>query len=425
MTANIGPGPSDRTETETIAAPVLARRRRDFASRGYIRLLAGLLTVLTMVTIAAVAAALFRDSFTRFVPVTVLSPRAGLAMDPDAKVQLRGVQVGKVASIESRADGTAALHLAIDPEQARFIPANVGVDIASSTVFGAKFVQLLTPAEPSAQTLRAGQVLRGEHVTVEVNTVFQQLTSLLGEIEPTKLNETLGALAKGLNGRGNKLGQALSDFDGFLAKLEPNLPALRRDLQLTPVVANAYADAAPDLTRILENSTRLSATIVDQQHNLDAFLLSALGLADIGQEVIGGNRQSLTDLLAILVPTTDLLHRYQGALNCGLGGLVTLGHNPPLPLPGVLVSNGLTLGVEHYRYPSNLPKVAAKGGPQCTGLPTVPYETQVPYVVTDNGTNPAVYGNEGILLNSDGLKQALFGPIDGPPRNTAQINQPG
>ena len=30
-----------------------------------------------------------------------------------------------------------------------------------------------------------------------------------------------------------------------------------------------------------------------------------------------------------------------------------------------------------------------------------------------------------MLLNSDGLKQLLYGPIDGPPRNTAQIGQPG
>ena len=48
-----------------------------------------------------------------------------------------------------------------------------------------------------------------------------------------------------------------------------------------------------------------------------------------------------------------------------------------------------------------------------------------PYVVADIGANQAQYGNQGILLNSDGLKQALFGPIDGPPRNTAQIGQPG
>ena len=76
------------------------------------------------------------------------------------------------------------------------------VDIASSTVFGAKSVELVPPAEPSAQRLHAGQTLQGEHVTVEINTVFQQLTSVLSKIDPPKLNETLGAIASAFNGRG-------------------------------------------------------------------------------------------------------------------------------------------------------------------------------------------------------------------------------
>lgn len=51
--------------------------------------------------------------------------------------------------------------------------------------------------------------------------------------------------------------------------------------------------------------------------------------------------------------------------------------------------------------------------------------TRPPFVVTDTGANSTQYGNQGILLNSDGLKQLLFGPIDGPPRNSAQIGHPG
>ena len=58
--------------------------------------------------------------------------------------------------------------------------------------------------------MHAGQVLDAKHVTVEINTVFEQLTSVLSKIEPEKLNETLGAIATALNGRGEKIGQALT-----------------------------------------------------------------------------------------------------------------------------------------------------------------------------------------------------------------------
>ena len=67
---------------------------------------------------------LLRGGFTDSVPVTVVSPRAGLVMNPDAKVQIRGVQVGKVESIESLPNGEAAIHLAMDPSRLHAIPAN-------------------------------------------------------------------------------------------------------------------------------------------------------------------------------------------------------------------------------------------------------------------------------------------------------------
>ncbi|HUO37724.1 MAG TPA: MCE family protein [Mycobacterium sp.] len=406
-------------------AAVPSGHRRE--TPAYVAPLAGLATVVVILAIIAIAATLFRGGFTPTVPVTVVSPRAGLVMNPDAKVKIRGVQVGKVASIQALPDGQAVLHLAMDPSQLKYIPANVLVDIASTTVFGSKFVQLVPPAEPSAQTLQAGQVLDAGRVTVEINTVFQQLTSVLSQIDPAKLNETLGALASALNGRGHKIGQMLVDLDSFLATIDPSLPALSHDIAVAPAVLNAYADAAPDLLTTTGNATRISQTFVDEQQNLDALLVSSIGLADIGNDVVGGNRQALTNVLHLLVPTTDLTNEYNQALYCGLAGLLPLAYGSALtlPLPGIVLESSFTLGMDRYRYPTDLPKVAATGGPQCTDLPRVPFEARAPYVVADIGTDPGRYGNQGILLNSDALKQWLFGPIAGPPRNSAQIGMPG
>jgi phospholipid/cholesterol/gamma-HCH transport system substrate-binding protein len=384
-----------------------------------------LATIVVIGVIIAVAVGLFQGDFTKTVPVTVVSPRAGLVMNPDAKVKMRGVVVGKVASIEERPDGKAVLNLAMQPSQMHLIPANVLVDIASTTVFGAKFVELLPPAEPSPQTLRPGQVLQGKHVTVEINTVFQQLTSVLSTIDPAKLNETLGAIASAVNGRGHKIGQMLSDLDAFLATQDPSLPALSHDLEVLPAISNAYADAAPDLLATADNAIRISKTIVDEQQNLDAFLISSIGLADIGNDVVGGNRQALTDVLHLLVPTTDLLNEYHQALWCGISGSLVNLHAPNLPEPMIKVLVNLGFGTERYRYPTNLPKVAATGGPQCQDLPVVPFDVAPPFVVADVGANPQEYGNPQLLLNSDALKQLLYGPIAGPPRNSFQVGQPG
>lgn len=389
------------------------------------RVLAGLGTVVAIGAIIAVAAGLFRGSFTKTEPVTVITDRAGLVMNPDARVKLHGAEVGKVASIEARPDGTAALHLAIDPSRMHLIPDNVGVDITSSTVFGAKFVELVPPPDPSSTTLRSGQMIQGQHVTVEINTIFQQLVAVLDRIDPAKLNETLGALSAGMSGRGQKFGQTLSDLDSWLARIEPSLPNLSSDIAVAPDVLNTYADASPDLVRTVSNSTQVSDTIVAKQDDLDTLMVSAIGLADIGNEVVSSNRQGITDVLHLLVPTTDLTNQYNKGLTCGLAGMAPLAKGPPTPVPGVLLLDSFVLGRERYRYPQNLPKVAASGGPQCVGLPDVGYQNRAPFVVSDIGADQTQYGNQGILLNSDALKQWLFGPIDGPPRNTTQIGQPG
>ena len=394
-------------------------------SREAVRTLAGVATILMIAAIVAGAIVLFRGGTGETVRVTVLSPRAGLVMGPDAKVKLHGAQVGKVASIDSLPDGQAAIHLDMDPSALELIPANALVDIASTTVFGAKYVQLVPPEQPSTESMYAGQVLDAKNVTVEINTVFQQLVSVLSQIQPEKLNETLGALAQAFSGRGEQFGQTLVDLDALMVKLDPSLSNLGHDIAVAPHVINAYADAAADLVSIAEHATQLSDTIVDHQHDLDSLLVSAIGLADIGNDVLATNSASLTNVLHLLVPTTDLTNQYSPAITCALAGMEPLATGPPQPLPGVMLLNSFLLGTERYRYPGNLPKVAAKGGPQCMDLPNVGFDRRPPFVVTDIDANPAQYGNQGILLNADALKQALFGPIDGPPRNTAQIGQPG
>lgn len=396
-----------------------------FVDRPYVRPLAGFLTVLALILVVVVAVGLFQDSFTRTVPVTVISDRAGLVMYPDAKVKLNGAPVGKVDSIEALPGGGAALHLALNPDAVSIIPSNVGAQITSSTVFGSKFVELVPPSQPSPASVRAGDTIQGDRVTVELNTVFEKLVSVLTEVDPAKLNQTLGAVSKSLNGRGKQFGQTLVDLDSALVNLNPALDSLNHVLEVSPTVFNAVADASPDLLSIISNTTRVSDTIVDQQDSLNALLLSAIGLADIGTDVLTENRQPLSDVVHLLVPTTDLTNQYGPALTCGLGAMLPLANGPGLPWPGSVLLQSFFLGRERYRYPGNLPKVGAKGGPQCTDLPNVGYEQRPPFVVTDIGANQAQYGNQGILLNSDGLKQALFGPLDGPPRNSAQIGMPG
>ncbi|MBH0121990.1 MCE family protein [Rhodococcus sp. HM1] len=376
-----------------------------------LRPLAGLAAIAVLATIVAGAAVLFDGRFTGSVRVTVLSPRAGLVMYPDAKVKMRDVTVGRVDSVTARPDGLAEITLALDPAQVEAIPSNVSVDIASTTVFGAKFVQFLPPDDPSPVPLQAGRVLESEHVTVEINTVFEQLVNVLDRIQPEKLNETLGAVAAAMNGRGDRFGQMLVDLDSVLGAIEPALPALVTDLALAPAVASTYAETAPDLITTGANAASIGDTVVDEEHNLDAFLLGMIGLSGAGQPVLARNRDGLTTLLDVLVPTTSLTDEYNEALTCSLTGLAFLADSKPVDVEGLGLSANFLWGTDPYRYPEDLPKVAASGGPQCSVLP-VPYEGRPPFVVADVGADPFDSGRQAVTV--EGLSEGLLGRVAGP-----------
>ena len=92
-------------------------------------------------------------------------------------------------------------------DQIQFIPANVGARINVTTVFGAKFVDLVYPEHPQSARLVAGSMLRATNVTTEVNTVFQNVVDLLKMIDPMKLNAVLTAVADAVRGRGERIGR--------------------------------------------------------------------------------------------------------------------------------------------------------------------------------------------------------------------------
>ena len=260
----------------------------------------------------------------------------------------------------------------MDPDRLSIIPANVKVDIASATVFGAKSVRLVLPDHPSTDAIQPGQVLGADDVMIEVNTVFEQLVRGVVEYSTGEVERDTCAIAAATNDRGEQFGQMLSDFNSTLGEINPSSEAPNTDLGVAPQVVRTYADATPDLVSVAKNATRLSQTIVAEKDNLDTALISVIGLADIGTEVLQQNGDPLARTLNLLVPTTNLTNQYNQAMYCVLGAMKIMGNNPPLDEPGVPVLSGFLWGQERYRYPEDLPKVAATGGPQCTDLPRCP-----------------------------------------------------
>ncbi|MFC4377126.1 MCE family protein [Nocardia halotolerans] len=350
------------------------------------RKLAALALVGLLVAAASLAIALFQGAFTNTAVVLVNAPRSGLVLDPDAKVKVRGVEIGRVADIELYDDG-AQLRLEVDPDQLALVPANAGVDIRSTTVFGAKYVNFVLPEQPTTAALAPGSTVSASAVTVEFNTLFQHLSDVLAQVEPEKLNATLAALGTALEGRGDKLGDLLVRSDRYLREINPYLPTLQADLDKTAAVTDLYAEVADPLLRTVDNATVTSQTLAEMQGQLDNVLVNVIGLSDTVGSVLRENENQVVTALDLLRPTTELLYDYREALGCVVNGL-----GPLMPiaedmfgglLPGVGMNTNFMFGAKPYTYPEDLPKVNATGGPHCEGVVDRVPESHADYVVTD------------------------------------------
>ena len=227
----------------------------------------------------------FNRDFRPYARVTLTSDRSGLVMEPGAKVKLRGVQVGRVASIQP--GDPVKLRLELYPEQLKYIPANVGAKITATTAFGAKYVDLLTPADPSPRRLTAGAVVESRNVSTEVNTVFQNLVAVLNQIDVAKLNAVLTALADGFRGKGEAIGEATTDLNEVLMAINPRSETIRADYRALKGFSDTYSAAARNIVTVLDAASTTSTTITDNAKQLDSLLLNVIGLSRSGINLIG------------------------------------------------------------------------------------------------------------------------------------------
>ncbi|MGE0216819.1 MCE family protein [Mycolicibacterium sp.] len=352
-----------------------------------------LLLGVVLTAIVAVCTAMFQGSFTRHVPVTLTSDRAGLVLEAGAKVKMRGVQVGRVAGVEG---GThpVRLQLQIFADQIAHIPANVSARIRSTTIFGAKYVDLEYPRDPNPARLHPGAVLASTNVSTEVNTVFGNMVDLLDRVDPAKLNAVLTAMAHGVRSQGDRIGTAITAADTVLREVNPRMPALQQDWQAFNAANTAYADSAADLLVMLDAASTTSATLSAHTRDLDALLLSTLGFARSGTDLLASSRPALVDAVNVARPTTGLLAKYDPQYTCLLVGTKSLLDNSLYQSVGgngmsVILDSAALLGNDMYRYPDNLPIVAAKGGPggkpSCGSLPDVSRNFPARQLVTNTG----------------------------------------
>lgn len=263
--------------------------------------------------------AVFTKKFTDYDRVALQTSSIGLQLPQRADVKIRGVIVGEVLEFDTTADG-ATLTLGLFPSETDTIPGNVTASIVPKTLFGEKYVSLLVPDQPGA-AIRAGDTITQTRVSTEVEQVLSDLYPLLRAVQPADINTTLNAIATALEGRGDQIGENLETVDGYLKRLNPQIPGLVEDLRLVTQVSTTYQDILPQVGDILQDTIVTTGTLEDRSEKLNALLKDVTAFSGTTQSFLEDNGDNLITLGKVSQPQLEVLARYAEGFPCLLQGV--------------------------------------------------------------------------------------------------------
>ncbi len=292
----------------------------------------GLAFLLMLVLFFVLVVALYNSAFTKTIPVQLRTDRIGNQLPLNADVKFRGVNVGMVRVKHTNGE-LATLKLAMKPDQIKLIPANVQARILPKTLFGQKYVELVSPDNtgPGVKPLGKGDVITQDRssTAIEIEQLYDNLLPFLRTVQPEKLSATLNAVATALEGRGDELGDNLVRLDDYLREINQHLPSIQEDVSNLADYSQILNDAAPDLLRFLDNTVVTSRTLVEKQDTLFATLTGTAGAADTGSAVLSENRNRLIQAPQVGEDVTRAIARRADNLPTivnGLAGLVPKVH---------------------------------------------------------------------------------------------------
>lgn len=355
----------------------------------------GFIAVVALLIGLSIAA--FQQRFTSVVMVNLLTDRIGSQLQKSSDVKIRGLIVGEVRSISTTGSG-ARLELALKPEMVGLIPADVSARLLPKTLFGERYVDLVTPTKGAVgRHIAEGDTIGQDRtsVAIELEKVFDDLLPLLRTVQPEKLSMTLNALASALEGRGTQLGNNLVLVDDYFKQINPKLPVIKADISGLADLASTYAVAAPDLVRAAKALITTSTTIVEKKDQLAGFLAGTAGFANTTADFLDANGQRIIQVGRVQRPTVAVLAKYSPQYPCISTAMVNW--LPRIDEAWRDKTFHIELEITQQRpgyKPGEEPRWGEDRGPSCQGLPGKVGTQEHPWSgnTFDDGTNHAGSG---------------------------------
>ncbi|GAB7068141.1 MCE family protein [Mycobacterium hodleri] len=233
---------------------------------------------------------------------------------PGDDVRVVGVPVGKITSIQPRADDVKVT-MTVDGDVK--VPADARALIIAPNLVSARFVQF-TPAYTGGAALADGAQIGLDRtgVPVEWDDVKTQLTQLSASLGP-KQGDMQGPLAAFVNqaadtfdGNGDSFRNALRELSQTAGRLGDSRTDLFGTVRNLQVLVNALANSNEQIVQFSSHVASVSQVLADSSQDLDQ-TLGALNqaLADV-KGFLNENNQALIGQIGKLTDFTNLLTQH-------------------------------------------------------------------------------------------------------------------
>src|SRR3984893_6241795 len=276
------------------------------------------------------AAVMFTLLFIAFANVTLFASTmdmkaqvaTGDTLAPGADVEIAGVKVGSVKSID-KGDPGALIDMSIDTKKAS-IHQDASIQIRPHGVFGPKFVQI-DPGNASSASFADGDSVPLSRTRISVD--LEEVLNTLDTNTRQSLQTFFLEFGTASDGRGADFGQFLDALNTVESQLVPVLQVIDnrsanvgRLFESNAVVSETYANSPFD--QVLKKNA-------DAFAKLEAVSPSIQGVIDHGNSLLtsldtitgGGNTQALATTVSKLPALFDNLQRWNNNLGYGINAL--------------------------------------------------------------------------------------------------------
>lgn len=215
------------------------------------RSLAALVMVIALIGASVVAVRASYGAFADTYELHGMFPRAGQSLVPGSDVQLLGVTVGEVKSIELV---DRKVKITMEIEDGVEVPDSVVATVRPKTLFGEKFVEFAFPDGRKGQALQDGDELANVDTALEVEELIAGTVPLFDRVDPQSLATVIHELAVAAKGNGDAIASSLESGAQLASLLAETIDAQTRALDSWARFQKALEPTGESLNAISANS---------------------------------------------------------------------------------------------------------------------------------------------------------------------------